>query len=239
MVEILYTLIVTHITIICVTVYLHRGMTHKGLEFHPILSHFMRFWLWLTTGMVTKQWVAIHRKHHRFTDKEGDPHSPKDGFVWAHCLWFLPNYDEQERIKKYAPDLMKDNILMFFHKYINVFIALSGVILYFLGSLWDSYTGWSFVAWGLFMRTFFDLHITWFVNSASHTWGYRNYETSDNSRNLWWVALLSWGEGWHNNHHKMPRCAMHGHKWWELDITYWCIKLMEKLGLAWDVVELK
>ena len=101
---------------------------------------------------------------------------------------------------------------------------------------WDAYTAWSFVFWGMFLRMVYVWHITWAVNSATHIWGYRNYETSDDSTNLWWVGLLSYGEGWHNNHHAFQRMARHGHKWWEVDVTYWTICAMEKVGLAWNVV---
>ncbi len=101
---------------------------------------------------------------------------------------------------------------------------------------WDAYTAWSFVVWGMFVRMVWVYHITWAVNSATHMWGYRNYETSDDSKNLWWVGLLAWGEGWHNNHHAYQRMARHGHKWWEFDMTYYSIWLLEKVGLAWNVV---
>ena len=101
---------------------------------------------------------------------------------------------------------------------------------------WDWYTGLSFLFWGMFVRLVFVLHITWFVNSATHMWGYRNYETTDDSPNLWWVGLLAYGEGWHNNHHAYQRMARHGHRWWEIDVTYWAILALEKMGLAWNVV---
>lgn len=227
------------ITGIAVTLGFHRLITHEGFKTNKFIYYLFAF-----TGQLAAQgsviwWTANHRMHHAFSDKENDPHSPKDGFIWAHCLWFLPNFDEQERIKKYTPDLLKDNVLVFMHNYHNLFVILFGLFLFLLGCFWNVYTGLSFLAWGWFFRTFFVLHITWLVNSAAHTWGYRNYETNDNSRNLWWVGFLSWGEGWHNNHHKFPRCAAHGHKWYEVDVTYWCIKLMQKLGLAWDIIELK
>ncbi|MGE3776706.1 MAG: fatty acid desaturase, partial [Pirellulaceae bacterium] len=102
-----------------------------------------------------------------------------------------------------------------------------------------TYLAWSLVLWGMFVRLVFVLHSTWFVNSASHMWGYRNYETTDESRNNWWVALLTYGEGWHNNHHAYPRMANHGHRWWEIDLTFRTIRLMQKLGLAWGVVDYK
>ena len=96
---------------------------------------------------------------------------------------------------------------------------------------------WSFVVWGVFVRLVFVLHSTWLVNSASHMWGYRNYPTSDDSRNNWWVALLTYGEGWHNNHHAYPRMARHGHRWWEVDATFLTIRVLRALGLAWNVVD--
>jgi len=101
-----------------------------------------------------------------------------------------------------------------------------------------TYMAWSFVVWGMFVRMVYVLHVTWFVNSATHIWGYRNYETTDDSKNLWWVGLLAWGEGWHNNHHAYQRMARHGHKWWEIDMSFWTIWAMEKVGLAWNVIKI-
>jgi stearoyl-CoA desaturase (delta-9 desaturase) len=112
-----------------------------------------------------------------------------------------------------------------------------GVVLFAIGyALSGTYMGMSLLVYGLFLRLVYVLHATWFVNSATHLWGYRNYETTDHSRNLWWVALLTYGEGWHNNHHAFQRMARHGHRWWEIDVTYGVILLLEKVGLAWNVV---
>ena len=109
-----------------------------------------------------------------------------------------------------------------------------------LGYLYGGpYMAASFVGWGIFLRLCFVLHSTWFVNSASHMWGYRNYKTTDDSRNNWWVALITYGEGWHNNHHAYPRMALHGHKWWEIDPTWAAIRVLRICGLAWDVVDYK
>ena len=113
-------------------------------------------------------------------------------------------------------------------------------VLYAAGYAYDgNYMAWSFLVWGLFVRLIFVLHSTWFVNSASHMWGYRNYETTDDSRNNWWVAIIAYGEGWHNNHHAYPRMAPHGHKWWEIDTTFMAIRALQAVGLAWDVVDYK
>lgn len=232
-------IILYFLTGIGVTLGFHRLITHDSFKtYKPI------YYLFALLGELSAQgsaiwWAANHRMHHAFSDKEGDPHTPNDGFIWSHMIWFLPNHSEQERIHKYAPDLIRDPILLFLHDKFIYIITLSAFLIYLLGLIfWDHFTGLSFLAWGFLFRTFFLLHATWFVNSASHKWGYRNYTTTDKSTNLWWVALLTWGEGWHNNHHKFPRCASHGHKWWEIDITYFIIKLMEKLGLAWDIIEL-
>ena len=224
-----------------VTLGYHRLLTHSSFNtYRPIR------WLIATIGALSGEgpavwWVATHRKHHAFSDKDGDPHSPKDGFLWSHMLWFLPKtVYQQETINHYAPDLWEDTFLRWqFYLYIPIIFASAG-LLYLFGWLLDGwYMGCSFVAWGFLFRTVFVEHATWFVNSASHVWGYKNYITNDESRNLWWVAALTFGEGWHNNHHAFPRMAAHGHKWWEIDLTYWAICFMEKIGLAWDVVKYK
>ena len=176
-----------------------------------------------------------------FSDKEGDPHSPRDGKWWSHMLWFMPDFGRKHHdtmLARYAPDLAKDPVMRFLHKAFLPSHVLMGVALFSVGYFgWNAYTGWSFVAWGMFVRLVYVLHVTWFVNSATHLWGYRTYETTDDSKNLWWVGILAFGEGWHNNHHAFQRMAKAGHKWWEIDMTYWAILALEKLGLAWDVVK--
>ena len=218
----------------------HRHLTHGSFStYAPV-----RFLLALLGGLSGEgsaiNWVANHRKHHAFSDLEGDPHSPKDGGMWSHMLWFMPHFGRKytlELQRHYAPDLAKEASMRWLDKMFLPSHLLMTAALFALGYFgWDAYTGASFVAWGMFVRLVGVLHVTWFVNSASHMWGYRNYETTDDSRNLWWVGLLAYGEGWHNNHHAFQRMARHGHKWWEFDITYLTILLMEKLGLAWDVV---
>jgi fatty-acid desaturase len=218
----------------------HRQLTHGSfMTYRPIR------WLLALLGSLSGEgsaitWVANHRKHHAHSDKPGDPHSPRDGKWWAHMLWFMPNFGHtwrEELTDRYVPDLKRDPVMRFLDKtFLLWHFALAG-LLYAVGYVfWDTYTAWSFVIYGMFVRMVYVLHVTWFVNSATHIWGYRNYETSDDSTNLWWVGLLAYGEGWHNNHHAYQRLAPHGHKWWEIDMTYWLICAMEKVGLAWNVV---
>ncbi len=219
----------------------HRLLTHGSFQtYRPI-----RWMLALIGGLSGEgsalTWVANHRKHHVFSDKEGDPHSPRDGKWWSHMFWFMPNFGEKwhrEVTQKYAPDIMRDRMMRFLHyMFLPSHFAL-GLLLFGMGYLfWGWQVGVSMLVWGLFVRMVYVLHVTWCVNSASHIWGYRNYDTADDSRNNWWVGLLAFGEGWHNNHHAFQRLARQGHKWWELDITYWAILLMERVGLAWNVVK--
>lgn len=155
-------------------------------------------------------------------------------------LWMFPHYGSQywaQLYRQYAPDLLKEPFLRMLDRHYLWFQLAASVGLFTLGwGLWDVRTGASFVVYGMFLRMIYVLHVTWAVNSASHIWGYRNYATRDNSRNLWWVGLLAFGEGWHNNHHAFQRAAQHGHRWWEIDITYWVISAMRVLGLAWNIV---
>ena len=218
----------------------HRLLTHGSFQtWRPVRWFFA--WLGGLAGEgPALMWVAVHRKHHVFSDTEHDPHTPRDGGWWSHMLWLGPDRGKQpsrELIERYAPDLAKDPVMRFLDKTFILWPWLLGGALFAIGYYgWDAYTGWSFVVWGVFVRMVFLLHVTWLVNSASHMWGYRNYETTDDSRNCWWVGLLAFGEGWHNNHHAFQRMAKHGHRWYELDVTYWAICAMEKLGLAWRVV---
>lgn len=226
----------------------HRYLTHGGFR----TSRFMRGVLAWVGGLAGEgsalTWVSVHRQHHELSDQEGDPHSPRDGAWWSHMLWLGPQRGRvvMEAIyKRYSPDLLKDPIIVWLDRTFLLWHFVVGVVLttagYFYGSaVHGPAAAWSYAAswlvWGLFVRLVYVLHITWLVNSASHMWGYRNYVTTDDSRNNWLVGLLAFGEGWHNNHHAFPTMAKHGHKPWEVDITYWFIVLMEKLGLFWDVI---
>jgi len=206
----------------------HRLLTHRSFQVPKPLEYLLTLLGGLATQGGALEWVGKHRIHHRFSDEPGDPHSPKDGHLWSHMLWvFLRNdkTDSPRMWKHYVPDLLKDPAHRVLHHMHVVWPLALAAGLYLLGGL-------SWLVWGMFVRTVLVYHCTWFVNYASHVWGYRSFPTRDGSRNLWWVALLSYGEGWHNNHHAFQRSARHGLRWWELDLTYWTIRLMSLVRLA-------
>ena len=209
----------------------HRLLTHRGYKTPKWVEYFLT-----SCGVLAMQggpifWVATHRIHHRFSDVEGDPHSPRDGGWWAHMGWILTGralHHDAAVLAKYAPDLARDRFQVWISKYHYVPQVVLGIGLFAVG-------GWSWLLWGTFLRTVFILHSTWLVNSATHMWGSRRYATRDDSRNNWWVALLSFGEGWHNNHHAHPTAARHGLAWYELDVNWIGIRTLELLGLARDI----
>lgn len=234
MTTIIATLVMVQITIACVTLYLHRGQAHKGLTFNPVLEHFMRFWLFLTTGMITKQWVAIHRKHHRFDDAEGDPHSPHIFGIWTvffkgAFLYNNASKDKQmiDQYGKGTPDDWIERNLYTPHSRLGIMIML--IIDLLLFGLW----GW--LVW-LVQIVWIPLWAAGVVNGIGHWWGYRNTNTKDQSRNIvpwdFWVG----GELLHNNHHHNPASPKLSEKWWEFDIGWLYIKILEKLGLVRIVV---
>jgi fatty-acid desaturase len=213
------------------------------LGYHRLLSHrSFRVPDWLemvliTVGAAAMQggpifWVGGHRKHHAFTeDPNRDPYSARRGFWWSHMLWILKPQEDAfaySQYSRYAPDLAKNAYYRWLDRYFLVLQVPLAIALYALG-------GWSFVIYGIFVRAVLLWHSTWFVNSATHCWGYRNFDADDNARNLWWVSLVTYGEGWHNNHHTYPRSAQTGWHWWEIDITWHTIQLMQRLGLATKV----
>ncbi|MEC8553495.1 MAG: fatty acid desaturase [Planctomycetota bacterium] len=219
----------------------HRLLTHSSFKTQSWTKRMIA-----TVGCLAGEgppclWVANHRLHHARSDQEGDPHSPHEGSFWSHALWLafkVGGKDGVEYLKKWAPDLYRDKFIRNLdYGFVPVNLALSGILFgigYWLGGMTLAL---SWLVWGVGVRMVAVLHSTWLVNSASHMWGYRNYETKDDSRNNWWVALMTYGEGWHNNHHAHPTMAKHGHKWWEIDVTFMTIRIMEKLGLAWDVID--
>ena len=222
-----------------------------ALGYHRLLSHrsfatsrpvaWLLAWLGGLAGQGSAiHWVANHRKHHALADRVGDPHSPLDGPLWSHMFWFVPRFSAEDYAKhnrRWAPDLARDPVLAFLDRSFIVWHLLLAAVLFGLG-YWSGgpSLAWSCLAWGMSVRLVYVLHTTFLVNSATHMWGYRSYATPDQSRNLWWVALLSYGEGWHNNHHAYPRMARHGHRWWEFDTTYAAIRLLERVGIVWNVV---
>jgi sn-2 palmitoyl-lipid 9-desaturase len=236
---------------ICLVLYWVTGSLGVCLGYHRLLTHgsfttsrpVKLFFAWL--GGISGEgsalmWVADHRKHHAYSDHDGDPHTPRDGGLWSHMLWLFPRRSATElaaHIKRWAPDLDRDPWMQFFHTtFLLSHFAVGGALVAAGWWVGGPRLGVSWLVWGLAVRMVIVFHVTWFVNSATHMWGYRNYETTDDSRNLWWVGLLAFGEGWHNNHHAFQRMARHGHRWWEIDVTYAAILVMEAVGLAWNVV---
>ena len=221
----------------------HRYFTHAGFETYRPVRWIIALLGGLSGEGSAATWVANHRKHHAHSDQHGDPHSPLDGAWWSHMFWLAWQYPEdvqEKHLDKWAPDIKNDAALQWIADKSFVWQVMLGAGLcaagYALGGLPMAA---SFLVWGMFVRLCFVLHATWFVNSASHIWGYRNYKTTDESRNNWWVALITYGEGWHNNHHAYPRMAAHGHRWWELDVTFWTIRALQAVGLVWNVVDYK
>jgi stearoyl-CoA desaturase (delta-9 desaturase) len=175
--------------------------------------------------------VATHRIHHQYSDREGDPHSPREGTYWAHIGWIFTGrarHHDTRVLARYAPDLTRDRVHVALSTWHWVPQVAVGLILLAVG-------GVPYVLWGTFVRVTCGLHATWLVNSATHKWGARRFDTRDDSTNNWWVALLTGGEGWHNNHHAHPVSARHGLAWYEIDVNYYGIKLLQFLGLAWNV----
>jgi stearoyl-CoA desaturase (delta-9 desaturase) len=206
----------------------HRLLTHRGYQVPKWLEYFITICGTLALEGGPLFWVATHRKHHQFSDQPGDPHSPRDGAWWSHMGWILFGealHADNQKLARYAPDLVKDKFHMLLTKWHWVPQVLVGIALFAWG-------GWTMVLWGTFLRVTVGLHFTWLVNSATHLWGGRRYQTKDDSRNLWWVALVSWGEGWHNNHHANPTSARHGLAWYEIDFNYMTIRFLELIGLA-------
>ena len=227
--EIVYTLVMTHITILCVTIFLHRGQAHRGLSFHPALSHFMRFWLWLTTGMVTKQWVAIHRKHHRYSDKEGDPHTPHVFGIWEVLFKGAFLYHDASKDKSMVdsygvgtPDDWLEHNLYSAHSRLGISLLLVFNTLVF--------GWWGLLIWGIQM-IWIPFWAAGVVNGLAHWWGYRNGETSDRSRNISPIGFIIGGEELHNNHHLNPASPKLSAKWFEIDIAWLWIKIFNILGL--------
>ena len=229
----------------------HRLLTHRGFQCPKWLEHTFALLGVCCLQDTPARWVAIHRVHHQYSDETPDPHSPLVTFLWGHVGWLVVENRQLSGVstyERYAGDLLRDRFYFRLERklaWVWIYAAhalafyLVGVLAGWLstGTLAGSLQfGLSLLVWGVFVRTVLVWHITWSVNSLTHLWGYRTYETRENSRNNWFVGLVSNGEGWHNNHHADPRAASHGHKWWELDVTYLTIRLLCRLGLAKDVV---
>lgn len=206
----------------------HRLLTHRSYRVPKWVEYFLTICATLAMEGGPIFWVATHRRHHKHSDQAGDPHSPRDGHWWSHMGWILaPSAERNDPalMQRYAPDLYRDRFYQLLDRFFLVPTIILGFILYAIG-------GWQLVTWGVFLRLVFGLHSTWFVNSAAHIWGSRRFETTDDSRNNWWVALITFGEGWHNNHHAHPTSASHGLAWYELDLNWMGIRALQLMGLA-------
>ena len=209
----------------------HRLLTHRGFKTPKSVEYFLALCGTLSLHGGAISWVAHHRRHHAHAERDGDPHSPRHGFWWSHLGWIVNGVSdnrEVESVAHLAPDLAKDRFHVWISRWnlVPTFVLIG--ILYWAG-------GWQFILWGFCLRVVYSWHAAFFVNSAAHTWGSRRFETPDDSRNNWWVALMSWGEGWHNNHHAHPASARHGLTWYEIDIHWYGIWALKQFGLAQKV----
>jgi sn-1 stearoyl-lipid 9-desaturase len=209
----------------------HRLLTHRGFKTPKWLEYFLTICATLALEGGPIFWVAVHRIHHQLSDKPGDPHSPRDGKWWAHMGWILLGetlHENTRELMRYTPDLAKDKFHVWMTKYHWITQVVVGVAILAIG-------GWKAVLWGVCLRTVFGLHCTWMVNSANHVMGSRRFATTDDSTNSFWIALFTFGEGWHNNHHAHPTSARHGIRWYEIDTNWYVILLFKKLGLVKNV----
>ncbi len=211
----------------------HRLLTHRSFALRPAWLEYVL----TVVGTCASEggpigWVADHRRHHAHSDDEDDTHTPNEGFAWAHMGWWMKVEESSEHspeyYEKWAPDLYRDPVHRWLERYHLLFPIMLFAALYAAG-------GMKWLVWGGFVRSVLVLHSTWLVNSASHIWGYRSHVTRDNSTNLWWVALLTYGEGWHNNHHAYQTSARHGLRWWEVDATYITIWMMKVCRIAYNI----
>jgi stearoyl-CoA desaturase (delta-9 desaturase) len=234
-----------------VTIGYHRLLTHRGFACPKWFEHTLALLGICCLQDSPARWVAIHRMHHQFSDDQPDPHTPLVGFFWSHFGWVMVQNRDHDGVKhyeRYVRDLLREPFYFRLERYgLWFWTFVAHAVLFYLGG---ALAGWlmsgtlagavqfglSMLVWGVFVRTVFVLHGTWAVNSLGHMFGYQNYDTHDHSRNNFFVALISHGEGWHNNHHADQRAAAHGHKWWEFDVTWITIRLLEKLGLVKSVV---
>jgi sn-1 stearoyl-lipid 9-desaturase len=209
----------------------HRLLTHRGFKTPKWVERTLTICASTAVEGGPLLWVATHRMHHQFPDQEGDPHTPLDGKWWSHMGWILTGNalrQDASTLARYVPDLATDKFHIWMTEYQFLPTAILAVALFAMGGL-------PFLLWGIFLRTVVGQHATWLVNSATHLWGSRRFDTRDRSTNSWWVALLTFGEGWHNNHHAHPVSARHGLKWYEIDLNWYGIWILTKLGLASNV----
>ena len=209
----------------------HRLHTHRGFKTSKLFEYFLAVCGTLTLEGGPIFWVAVHRRHHQHSDQPLDPHTPRVSGFWAHIGWILfgeAMHNDTAIMSRYAPDLGRDPFYRWLSTYHWVPLTVLGFALLAVG-------GWPLVNWAIFLRVVLGLHATYLVNSATHLWGRRRFATHDDSKNSWWVAILTFGEGWHNNHHAHPTSARHGLAWYEFDPTWIELKILRAVGLVWDV----
>ena len=206
----------------------HRLHTHQSYQAPLFIQYLFAIFGTLTLEGGPIFWVGTHRIHHAKSDQPGDPHSPREGGWWSHAGWIMfgeTNHNDTRLMARYTPDLAKHRFYLWLNSYHWVPLAVLGT-----GLLW--FGGLPMFLWGICLRIVVGLHCTWLINSATHIWGSRRFNTGDDSRNIWWVALITFGEGWHNNHHAHPTSARHGLAWYEFDISWVTLQVMKRLGLA-------
>lgn len=206
----------------------HRLVAHRSFKVPKWLEYGFVFCGVLSAQGGPINWIGLHRIHHLYSDTEGDPHNSERGFLWSHLGWMLFDIPAEKEVARFTKDISGDRFYLFCQRYFIVVQIALGALLYAIGGI-------PWVVWGIFLRLVVVFHCTWLVNSATHLFGYRLHDTSDRSCNCWWVALLTYGEGWHNHHHAHQSSARHGWKWWEIDLTWGIIRLLQLLGLATQV----
>ena len=220
-------------TVLGVTLGLHRLVAHRSLVVPVWLERILVIMATLACQSGPIEWVALHRHHHRYSDQTNDHHDAGRGLWWAHSEWMLHEIPALDHMDRFAGDLLADPFFRWLDRWFLQLQIPLGRGLYWYGEVAQVHGGGlGLVLWAIPLRLVVVYHVTWFVNSATHAFGYRNFDSPDLSRNCWWVAVLSFGEGWHNNHHAYPSSARHGLRWFEFDITWQHVKALRRLGLA-------
>ena len=224
--DVILLLVMYSLVALGVTIGFHRMLTHRSFKPHVVVKLLLLILGSMSVEGAALDWAATHIKHHAQADREGDPHSPVEGFFHSHIGWLFK--DRMADPNVYCRYLLKDPIVVFVSRTFLLWVVLALVIPFAID-------GWTGLLWGGLVRMFLTHHVTWSVNSVCHTFGKREFETNDKSRNEWVVGLLGFGEGWHNNHHAFPRSAFHGLHWWQFDLSGYVIWSLERVGLARDV----
>jgi fatty-acid desaturase len=228
---VLLVVVLYSLTGLSITLCYHRSLTHRGLRLSRPLEYATVILAALALEGGPIEWVSTHRKHHAFSDEDDDPHSMAKGFWWAHCGWLFRRNAAMltpDEVRHYAPELVDVPFYRWVDRSALLLQLALAAGLYALG-------GWSWVVWGIFVRLVVCYHITWMINSVAHMIGYRTFKTADRSTNCWWLALISWGEGWHNNHHAFPFSARLGLRWFEFDPPWLMLRVLRLLRLAHEV----